>query len=124
VPEVQQAEVLKVAQRKAGDAKMTSRHIKDAAQEINSKNSAQQVISAPAKQRTPQLNTATIIPLPEVCSNVKILPFVELSKIADTVHDIFPDPSRHEEAEALIFKLKENLRLYAEREAKNVSQTR
>jgi len=42
--------------------------------------------------------------------------------MANTLHDIFLNPSRHGEAEELLRKLKEQLRLYAEREAQHLGE--
>jgi len=54
VPEHQQAEVIARAVEKAANGKLTSRHIKEAAQEIKAGITAQEPKSAPPPARTPQ----------------------------------------------------------------------
>ncbi len=119
VPEDKRADVLKEAQKKAGKGRLTNRHIRQAAQELSRENSPQNGTSVPSTAETPKRIAANIIRPAEVFRDAKILPLGELSKLAEAVHAIFLDPSRHEEAKALLFKLKENLRLYAELEAKH-----
>jgi hypothetical protein len=120
VPEHQRAEVVARAAEKAANGKLTNRHIKEAAQELKGGNTAQNATSAPPTGRTPKSNTASITTTAKVCPDAKNLPLGELSKMANTLHDIFLNPSRHGEAGELLLKLREQLRLYAEWEAQDL----
>jgi hypothetical protein len=120
VPEDQQAEVVKNAMQKAANGKLTSRHIKEAAQELEGRITTQDATSATPTEGTPKSNTASIATPAQVYSDTQILPLGELSKMTNTLHDIFLNPSRHAEAQGLLLKLKEQLRLHAEREAQHL----
>ncbi len=122
VPEEQQAEVVKKAMQKAADGKLTSRHIKEAAQELKGGITAKNATSTTPTVGTPKFNTANIATPAQVYPDTQILPLGELSKMANTLHDIFLNPSRHAEAGQLLLKLKEQLRLHAEREAQHLGE--
>jgi hypothetical protein len=127
VPEEKFVEVLKEAKKRAGDGKMTSRHIRQAALALNAgplvqkKESKNKKIHAPATEPAKSI-TANIMTPAEVFPHANILSLAELSRMAETLQDIFLDPDRHTEAEALLLKLKENLRLYAEWAAQNLGE--
>lgn len=122
MPEHQQAEVVARAVKKAANGQMTSRHIKEAAQELKAGITAQNAASVPPTGETPKSNTANITTAAKLDPDAKILPLGELSKMADTLHDIFLKPSRHSEAVELLLKLKEQLSLYAEWEAQDLGE--
>jgi hypothetical protein len=123
VPEQQRVAVLKEAVKKAANGKLTSRHIKEAAKELKGENPAHNAMSALSTGETPKSNPANITTPAKVCPDAKILPLGELSRLADTLHDIFLNPSRNGEAGELLLKLKEQLRLYAEWEAQDLGET-
>jgi len=122
VPEHQQAEVVARAVKKAANGKLTSRHIIEAANELKGKNTAQNATSAPPPGGMPESNMVNITTPDDGCRDAKILPLDELSRMADTLHDIFLNPSRHGEAGELLLQLKEQLRLYAEWEAQDLGE--
>jgi len=126
VPEKERLAVLKAAKEKAGKGKMTSRHIREAARELNAgpvvqKKANKKKIGAPATE-PPKSTTLKIVTPAEAFPDAKILPLGDLSKMADAAHAILLDPSRHEEAEALLLKLQEQLRLYAEWAVKHLGE--
>jgi hypothetical protein len=125
VPEKERLAVLKAAKKKAADGKMTSRHIREAARELGAGSVVQKKpskqIHAPATEPAKSI-TANIMTPAEVFPNAKILTLAELSKAAETLQDIFLDPARRNEAEELLLKLKEQLRLYAEWAAQTLGE--
>jgi hypothetical protein len=109
VPEDPQAEVVKNAMQKANNGNLTSRHIKEAAQELKAAITVQSPTTAPSTVVAPKPMTANIPKPAKVCPDSQIVPLVELSRIANTLHDIFLNPSRHGEAGELLLTLKEQL---------------
>jgi hypothetical protein len=122
VPEDQRTAVVTKAKKNAGSGKMTSRHIEEAARQatpepaLAEEENIHPPVTEPDK-RTP----ANIITPAEFFPNAEILSLKELSSMADTLHDIFLNPSRNKEAGILLFKVKAHLHMYAEWERKHLA---